>query len=65
MSFLMEDEMGGACSKDGKDKEVHTGRFWCKQNDDIKMDLKEIRREMWSGSIWIRIGSSGRFLCTW
>jgi hypothetical protein len=28
----------------------------------IKMGLKEMEREVWSGSIWLRIGSNGGLL---
>jgi hypothetical protein len=30
--------------------------------DDIKMNLREIGKEVWIGWIWLRIGTSGRLL---
>ena len=31
----------------------------------IKMDLKEVGREVWTGLILLRIGTGGRFLSMW
>jgi hypothetical protein len=30
--------------------------------DNIRMDLREIRSKVWAGCIWLRVGSSGRLL---
>jgi hypothetical protein len=41
------------------------GRPRCSQDDNIKMDLKEVFRGVWIGFIWIKIGSSGKLSSTW
>jgi hypothetical protein len=40
------------------------GRTRCRWVDNIKMDLREMGWDgmVWTGSIWLRIGTSGRFL---
>jgi hypothetical protein len=38
------------------------GSCRCTQEVNIKMDLKEIGCEMWTGIIWLKIGGSGRLL---
>jgi len=30
--------------------------------DNIRMDLREVRGKVWSGCIWLRIGTSGGLL---
>jgi hypothetical protein len=30
--------------------------------DNIRMDLREIRWKLWTGFIWLRVGTSGRLL---
>jgi len=30
--------------------------------DNIRMDLRETLREMWTGYVWLRIGTSSRLL---
>jgi hypothetical protein len=34
------------------------GRFRCRWEDNIKMNLAEIERRAWTGLIWIRTGTS-------
>jgi hypothetical protein len=34
----------------------------CRESNDIKTDLREIGWEMWTGFIWLRIGSNGGLL---
>jgi len=34
----------------------------CKWDDNIRMDLKEIGWKVWTGCIWLRIGTGGRLL---
>jgi hypothetical protein len=36
-----------------------TEKFWGTLEDNMKMDLKEIRWDAWTGFIWLRIGKSG------
>jgi hypothetical protein len=31
--------------------------------DNIKMDLREVRWSAWTGLIWLRIGTGGGLLC--
>jgi len=39
------------------------GRARCRwENNIIKMDLQEVRRGVWTGSSWLRIGTSGEHL---
>jgi hypothetical protein len=40
------------------EKKIPLGRPRSKWVDNIKMDLKEIGWEVWTGSIWLRIGTS-------
>jgi hypothetical protein len=63
--------MGEACST-GRGRGTYTGlavkpvgkrpleRPLCGRNDDIKMDLKSVRKA-WIGLIWLRAGPSGGF----
>jgi hypothetical protein len=38
------------------------GRHRRRWEDNIKMDLREVRWGAWTGSIWLRIGTSGGLL---
>jgi hypothetical protein len=38
------------------------GRPRCRWVDNIKIDLREIGWIVWTGSIWLRIGTSGWLL---
>ena len=38
------------------------GRPRCRWEDNIKMDLQEMECEVWTGLIWIRIGTGGGYL---
>jgi hypothetical protein len=38
------------------------GRIRRRLEDNIKMDLGEINGELWTGFIWVRIGTSGGLL---
>jgi hypothetical protein len=31
----------------------------CRRENNIKMDIREIELVVWTGSIWLRIGTSG------
>jgi hypothetical protein len=35
-------------------------RSRCRWEDNIKMDLQEVRCGVWTGSSWFRIGTAGR-----
>jgi hypothetical protein len=71
---VKEDEMGRACSTNGAKRSAcgilvgkpegkrPLGRPRCKRVDSINMDLREIRRDVWTGFIWLRIGTSGGLL---
>jgi hypothetical protein len=68
--------MGRACSTNGGKRNAYRifvgklegKRPLCRQRrkwvDDIKVDLTEVGWDgmVWSGSIWLRIGTSGRLL---
>jgi len=66
--------MGGACSAYGKMRGVYRvlvgkpegkrplGRPRRRWEDNIKMDLQEVRCEVWTGSSWLRIGTGGGHL---
>jgi hypothetical protein len=42
------------------------GRPRCRWEDNIRMDLRERENGVvWTGLIWLRIGTSGGFLWTW
>jgi hypothetical protein len=34
-------------------------RFRCRWEDNIRIDLRETGWELWTGCIWLRIGTSG------
>jgi len=38
------------------------GRPRCRWEDNINMDLQEVRRETWSGLMWLRIQTGGGLL---
>jgi hypothetical protein len=38
------------------------GRHRCRWEDNIKMDLREVGWGVWTGSIWLRIGTGGELL---
>jgi len=38
------------------------GRPRCRWEDNIKMDLQEVGVGVWTGSSWLRIGTSFRYL---
>jgi hypothetical protein len=38
------------------------GRHRCRWEDNIKMDLQEVRWGTWTGFIWLRIGTGGELL---
>jgi len=38
------------------------GRFRRRWEDNIRMDLSEVGWSVWTGFIWLRIGTSGRML---
>jgi hypothetical protein len=56
-----------ACSKNGGEQEKSEGkrplgrprRKWV---DNIKIDLRDTGRVVWTESIWLRIGTSGELL---
>jgi hypothetical protein len=39
-----------------------TGIPWHKLKGNIKIGLEEIGRKMWTGFIWLRVGTSGGLL---
>jgi hypothetical protein len=39
------------------------GRSRRRWEDNIKMDLQDVGRGTWTGSIWLRIGTGGGLLC--
>jgi len=41
------------------------GRRRCRWEDNIKPDLKEVGCRVWTGLIWLRIGTGGGFLLMW
>jgi hypothetical protein len=53
------EEMRNAFIRKHNGKRPH-GRFGHRWEDNIKMDLKEIGGRIWTGFIWLRIGTSGR-----
>ena len=69
-----KNEMGGACSAYGERRCVYRvlvgkpegkrplGRPRRRWEDNIKMDLQEGECGGWTGSSWLRIGSSGGYL---
>jgi hypothetical protein len=38
------------------------GRLGCRLDGNIEMDCKEIGWGLWTGFIWLRIGTSGKLL---
>jgi hypothetical protein len=56
--------MGRACSTNGGEGKRPLGRLRRRWVDNIKMDLREIGWDgmVWTGSIWLRIGTSGGLL---
>jgi hypothetical protein len=42
-------------------KRTH-GRTRHRREDNIRIDLRELVKEVWTGCIWLRIGISGRLL---
>jgi hypothetical protein len=71
--MFKEDEMGRACSKNGEKRNAYRilvgkpegkrplGRPRRRWVDNIKMGLREDGM-VWTGSIWLRIGTSGGLL---
>jgi hypothetical protein len=43
----------------GKPGRKREGRPRCRWEDDIRMNLAKYGGEVWSGCIWIKIGTSG------
>jgi len=41
------------------------GRPRYRWEDNIKMDLQEVGCGVWTGLIWLRIGTGGGHLCMW
>jgi len=73
MWLFDKNEMGGTCSTCGGELEMHNrvlesklewwrshGRPVNVWEDNIKMDLQDII--VWTGLIWLRMGTSGRLL---
>ena len=71
---IEKNEMGGACSSYGE-KEMRVqdfvgeasgkeplGRPRRRWEDNIKLDLQEVGFGVWTGSIWLRIGTGGGHL---
>jgi hypothetical protein len=71
---VKEDEMGRICSTNGEKMNAYRifvgkpegrrplGRPRRRWVDNIKMDLRDIGWSIWTGSIWLRIGTSGGLL---
>jgi hypothetical protein len=68
---VKEDEMGRACSTNGEKRNAYrilvgkpepVGGPRCRWVDNIKIDLREIDGMVWTGSIWLGIGTSGGLL---
>jgi hypothetical protein len=62
--------MDGACSKhnlrnphnilfEKPERKRPLGKHRQRWENNTKMDLREIGREMWAGFIWLKIGTSG------
>jgi hypothetical protein len=70
----IENEIGGACSADGEERDVYwvlvgkpegkrpLGRPKCRWEDNIKMDLQEMGCGIWTGLSWLRIRTVGEHL---
>jgi len=68
---IEKNEMGGACVVFGERRVVcrvlvgkhevkrPLGRSRHRCEDNIKMDLQEVGRGVWTGTIWLRIGICG------
>jgi len=66
--------MGGACGTYGREKSGYRvliekpekkrllGRPRCKWEDNIRMDLQEVRLGVWTGFIWLSTGTCGGLL---
>jgi hypothetical protein len=57
-------EMRDACrvlveKSDGRRPHGRPRHRW---EDNIKMDLREVGWEAWTGSVWLRIGTGGKLL---
>jgi hypothetical protein len=71
---LNEGEMGKACSTHGRGEKCiligkpeerrPVGRPRHRWEDNIRMDLREMGGEVWTGFVWFRIGTSGGLLWT-
>jgi hypothetical protein len=71
---VKEDKMGRACSTHGEKRNPYRilvgkpegkrplGRPRRRWVNNIKIDLREIGRGVWTGSIWLRIGTIGGLL---
>jgi hypothetical protein len=66
--------MGGPCSTNGEKRNAYRllvgkperkrplGRPKCKWVDNIRMDPGEVGWVMWTGLVWLRIGTGGELL---
>jgi hypothetical protein len=71
---IKKNEMGGACGNTGDRRGAYRvlvgkpegkrppGRHRLRWDDNIKMDVKELGWEVWTGLIWLRIGKGCELL---
>jgi hypothetical protein len=64
--------MGGACSTFKERRIVYrvlvgkangkrpSGRTRCRREENIKMDLQDVRWGTWTGSMWFRVGTGSK-----
>jgi hypothetical protein len=57
-------EMGRACSQNGRGDKIFVGKSKGKRPrrrwvENITIDFREIGWVVWTGSIWLKIGTSG------
>jgi hypothetical protein len=72
---IEKNEMSGACSTYGERRSTHRvlvgktegkrplGRHSRRWEDNIKLDLQELRWSEWTVLIWLRTGTGGGLLC--
>jgi hypothetical protein len=39
--------------------------FKVQMKDNIKMDFREVEWDIWTGFVWLGVGTSGRLSCEW
>jgi hypothetical protein len=59
------DEMKNACRilAEKPERKRPLGRPRCRWEDTIKIDIEEIQFGVWTGFVWLRIGTGGGLLC--